>query len=423
MLVVLVVVVPLGSRRSGVLRLNQHDIEDCWIDAGALQASERLRAAWSAWRAGWRNLAAGATPLAAEFDDPRTVLSALVRSFPPYAIVYPTETYYYYAFELGPRHVSGNVRLLDADRGVIHIGYFDTATRDIRSAGFGADDGVIVTVLDDRVYRVVVDEAEVVFRLADRALHVPDAPRLRESEVAVTGVLDESGVPFVLVYDEVFESFSFLVNDDIAPVEKLRPVSDRHPQLLLGDRTGFVYYRDDDFDRTLLVGVDTASVARNDAFDGPFDQVPPRLPLRDMLEAAYPYVHLRGGIDAHGNFVGLEGQRVAVSPYRKYIDLAELTAFFDVCRREALVHADLWMRLTYETKRDHHTQVMAARAHPSIGDEAPLYVRQGWPANHGARMSVQWNANHVARLSSQWPANHLTAASVESSSRALTSGR
>jgi hypothetical protein len=55
----------------------------------------------------------------------------------------------------------------------------------------------------------------------------------------------------------------------------------------------------------------------------PPSQVPPRLDIKKILEAAYPYVKARGGIGQHGNFAEISGNRVAISPYVQYQNLNE----------------------------------------------------------------------------------------------------
>src|SRR5262249_330797 len=155
---------------------------------------------------------------------------------------------------------------------------------------------------------------EVEFVLARRALGCGGAPELRKHETCVTGVLDESGIPLKLVYDTVHRSFSFVLNDSVPRIDALVPVEGTGGRYLLDRRAEFVFYADSRAQRTLLVAVSSRNVYDNNYFDGPFDQVPPRLALRAKLEAAYPYLRL-DPIDEHGNFTRREGQRVAISPY------------------------------------------------------------------------------------------------------------
>ncbi|MCK4343390.1 MAG: hypothetical protein KAY37_16885 [Phycisphaerae bacterium] len=406
-------VLPWAFARSDRIVLNQHHVEDCWNRSDAFSSSQRLRACWSAYRAGLANmLGRGKSTDDVDFDEPSSVLSYVLANIPPYAIVYPTETYYYYQFQLGDRLVSGNVRLLDADRGKLHIGYFDTRQRrEIRAATFTVEDGVEIQQLSDHKFRVRHEGRDVTFVLARQALRPADSLKLLEYEEAVTGILDESGYALTLVYNDIARAFYYVLNEDLPVTDTLVPVTGTDGRYLVGENSRFVFYQDSDYQRKLLVGVSSENVYANNYYDGPFDQVPPRLALKDKLEAAYPYVRMRGGIDEHGNFVALEHQRVAISPYQKYTELERLVEELEQEAAQALVKADLWLRLTYEFKRTFHRRFQAlARSGAGSGAAAHagscLPIRQGWPANHWADNSYQWHEDHRQQNSSMWPANH-----------------
>lgn len=401
----LVLFVPPGLSRSDRIRLNQHFVEDVRRETGAQDLEESARAWWSAWRGGVKNLfQSPPEPDAVDFEDPRSVLTYVLDCAPPYAIVYPTETYYYYRFHVGHREVSGNLRLLDADRGEIHVGYFDADDGSKMKWGtFDADDGLTVDPAGDGDWLVRLDGREVRFHLARRALEEIDGLRLLDYEQVVSGILDESAVPLVLLYNEVTSAFYYVLNEQLGASEELAEVETEAGHYFVGKRTRFVYHADEEFDRKLLVGVAARSVSSNDYYDGPFDQVPPRLQIRERLEASYPYVTHRGGIDEHGNFVDLDHQRVAISPYTQYGTVEELLQRTDRIVEKALVKADLWSDLTHESKRDFHERIAAAG--PTGGPHA-VFLSAGWPANHHAKQSLAWNGDHEAALSSTWPPDH-----------------
>lgn len=376
------------------------------------------------------------------FDDPRSVFSYVLSRFPDNAVVYPTETYYYYRFNLGPRVVAGNVRLLDAADGKIHIGYFD-ANEPYASAAatFTSADGVEVKTVGPNQYAVTADGRTVTFRLFGADADRPRNLRLLPDERCISGILDESGIRFFLMYDASVQAFWFVLNPDLEQADRFVPVSPDHPEFRVGQRTRFVVYHDQQFDRDLLVGVLVESVRRNDYYDGPFDQVPPRLGIRKELEAAYPYVQWRGGIDDHGNFMGQDSSRVAISPYEQYNTVGELVT--RLSSRLAVVPgpattAHKWLRLTYESKRDFHRRLIAAGepmtkevvnpfdspATPLVGPvptlkpleewvprDHEIWVSQGWPADHMRAQSQEWPANHEQIQSKAWPANHRAAVS------------
>lgn len=228
---------------------------------------------------------------------------------------------------LGARLVSGNLRLLDADAGVIRYGYFDAHDpAAFHQGAIGPGQGLRLRRDGVDSWSATFGGRTVRFVLPSRALERSDAVALRENERFVTGVLDESGVAFQLIYNTARHCFYYCINPSMPPADRFVSVGG-DPRFLVGQETRFVVYRDLIARRDTLVGVLVDNVRRNNCFDGPFDQVPPRLPLREMLEQAYPYVTYRGGIDEHGNFNRIEGERVAISCYQAYERLAELIPF------------------------------------------------------------------------------------------------
>ena len=265
-----------------------------------------------------------------------------------------------------------------------------------------AEHEVRIERLDEGRYRVRHAGREVEFVLARRALACAGPPALLKHETCITGVLDESGVPLKMVYDSVHRSFSFVVNGAIAPIDALVSIEGTHGRYVLDRRTDFVFYADTRARRTLLVGVASRNVYENNYFDGPFDQVPPRLQLKDRLEAAYPYLRM-DPIDAHGNFTHKEGQRVAISPYLDYASLDDAVAELSRREKRAVLPSQKWAALTYESKKDFHRTLAARETGPDADHR--VYVSQGWPANHALARSQAWPASHERSRSSGWPAN------------------
>ena len=129
--------------------------------------------------------------------------------------------------------------------------------------------------------------------------------------------------------------------------------------------------------------------------------MPPRLELKEKLTAAYPYTVYRGGIDAHGNFVNLKEERVAISPYVQYTDINSLLSYLKRCETHT-PRGDLWSCLAYEWKKDFHKTLESV---PSKGVHY-LPISQGWPANHEGNLSNKWPKDHIKNLSHDWPADH-----------------
>jgi len=354
---------------------------------------------------------------ALRFDDPVAVLRHVLTNAPTRPVVYPTEGYYYYTFHLGPTLVSGNIRFSDTfDKGTIGVGYFDALDpRRMIAAEFGAPEhhpGVRVElVARDRVRVGIGGGPSRVFQVV-RSRDLPPYPGgLWEGEEFVASIIDESGVPLALMYHEPSASFYYLLHPELPSTDRLVPVdtATTRGRLLVAQRSRFVFYEPPARDRLVLVGVRRRSVLENDWFDGPFDQVPPRLDLKDRLEASYPYVKLRGGIDAHGRFNRLDAQRVAISPYRVYdtlgelgVELAALTHEHDTAREAVLLMVREW-------KRD----FVPPTSSGSLASPPALPQRQGWPANHWGFASGMWPDDHGRATSRAWPANHAVSASHE----------
>jgi hypothetical protein len=338
---------------------------------------------------------------AASFDDPRSMLRAVLAASPARAVVYPTERYYYYRMPLGPRLVSGNIRFAEVEQGVISIGYFDSQhpvdmkTREFRNG----EDGVRLE-FDGQTHEVLLSFEGIsrVFVLDQEAFEPPDFPLL-PGERYVSGVRDESGYYFHLLYWPPDRSFYYVLNTSKPCPESWSRGESSTVETWWGDWSRFCFLRDPRTGRFILVGVHQREIRENSWYDGPFDQVPPNLPIREILEEAYPYVIDAGGIDEHGNFLKMAGQRVAISPYQEYVSGPDLERFVANAVRDTDTPL-AWTRATYEHKRD-----WRAPAEYPIGAHTQP-VSSAWPANHWGANSGSWGNRHEAATSATWPANH-----------------
>lgn len=336
-----------------------------------------------------------------QFESPRSVLAYLLAAAPVRAVVYPSERYYYFRFPLGPRLVSGNVRFADVEEGRISVGYFDASNgADLRTAEFrhGVDGVQLSFDPSCGEVRLALDGVTRTFVLDASALSPPSFPLLA-GEVHVSGIRDESGYFLHLIYWPPERSFYYVLNPDKPRPERWHRGDASSVELWWGEESRFCFLRDRATARLILVGVSQREIRENTWFDGPFDQVPPRLPIRAMLEEAYPYVLDAGGLDAHGNFLTQPGQRVAISPYQEYVSGPELESFVAAAvKNDATPRA--WIGATYEYKRDWRAPV----AYESGGHA--VFRSAAWPANHWGAASAAWGEGHTKESSARWPANH-----------------
>jgi hypothetical protein len=334
------------------------------------------------------------------FEDARAVLGYVLTWAPSPASVYPTEQYYYYKFPLGPRRVSGNIRFVNADRGAISVGYFDDSNpRDMITREFrDSEDGVSVR-LDSVRHEVCLSLDGIcrVFRLDQDAFGPPPYPLLPGEQV-VSGIRDESGYYFHLIYWRPGRSFYYVLNPAKPRPERWTLAACGEVEAWFGDESRFCFLHDRSTGRFILVGVQRREIERNTWYDGPFDQVPPRLSIRAILEEAYPYVKDAGGLDEHGNFLAQPGQRVAISPYQAYQSGAALTE--DLGRLVGPPGTPLfWTGITYESKRDWRPALPQTGGHRTA-------VSSAWPPNHWGDSSRSWGPEHRADLSVSWPPAH-----------------
>ena len=361
----------------------------------------------SAYSLGWQRLSGNVPVNTVDYKKPADFFDYLFKRFPSYAVVYPTETYYYYTAPMADGTViSGNMRLLDAQDGILHIGYFDKNDPHNEgssgwAADFGPEDGVSIKAISEFVFDVTYQGRTIRFSLSDFLHESPKELQLLAEEEFVSQIQDESGMRFFLLYNNKTASFYYLLNEENGVNETVNEFVDHY---LLGSRTNYVYYYDRNYNRKILVGLSKQSIYNNDYYDGPFDQVPPRLPIKEKLEAAYPYVKYRGGIDAHGNFVEQEGSRVAISPYFDYENLSQLKNYLDRCTEDK-GKSVFWSCLTYETKKDFH-KTLEAGDYPSSDSAHAIYVSQGWPANHSGEQSLTWPEDHIRSASLGWIKDH-----------------
>lgn len=265
---------------------------------------------------------------------------------PGYSVAYPTEGFYYFQMTLGDRQVTGNLRLADLDSGKLTFAYFDARTLETSWTVVDETHGLSVKKHSDHLYTVGYGGRNVRFKLTDVAEKPPRRIRLLDEEAFVGQVYDESGVRFFLLFNDATDSFYYVLNDERGPTERLRPAG---THFLIGERTGFVYYDDPEFNRRVLVGLDYGEVATNTFLDGPPDQVPFRVNVRERLYRAYPGYALGTGVDPTG-VTTRDGEwaRVAIAPLHRYVSVPDLVDYLAAIVEATEPGSIRWSALTKE---------------------------------------------------------------------------
>ena len=273
--------------------------------------------------------------------DPLAVFAFVLNSLPDSVKVYPTENYFYFTFTHNGSPYAGNIRLdaSDRDQGKVQFGYYEQTSgwRDDTPGEFrvlDAKDGVNLEKLERFRYRLTYKDKSVLFELNDLSQVKPPAGALAPSEKFIGPVFDDSGIRFFLVYNGTINDFLYIL-DETVKVSGDFAVEPRNDRILLGKRTGFVFYRDHRLDRKILIGVYEENVRVNNYLDGPFDQLPDNFIEGETLREAILKIQpdLKGKIDRFGG--SPDGEvRYMIAPYLLYKEIGE----FDTANRCAERH-------------------------------------------------------------------------------------
>lgn len=287
-----------------------------------------------------------------EYSDPDRMFHYVFSWLPSHARAYPTEGYYYFSFPHPAKGlVCGSLRLADLDRGMLTFSYFrmldDDGDQEVHIHRVG---DITVKKHGDYRYDVTHGARNVSFDLLDTSFleRLPDSVTLLPDEEFVTRMFDESGLRFVVLFNRATQSFYYVLDQEDGVADALVEVGNEGFER--GERTGFVFYCDRDLNRRLLVGVSFRSVKRNDFLDGPGDQVPFRLRVRDRLNLAYPSTLLGHGLDVHGVMLGRKHwSRFLISAYHQYADLDGMLEYTAPALEAGYQDkSDLWTALTKE---------------------------------------------------------------------------
>jgi hypothetical protein len=180
-------------------------------------------------------------------------------------------------------------------------------------------------------------------------------------------IFDESGIRFLLVYNQRLKAFHYLLDETITPNESFVP-SPSTDRILIGKRTGFAFYRDHKLDRKILIGVFEGNSRVNNYYDGPFDQLPDNFiqgeSLRNAILDVAPY--LKGRIDRYGS--SFDGEtRYMIAPYVHYAMEDDLLMFHH-CAESKEVPADQYpLCFVYDESAEESGEGTAPQAESAPG--------------------------------------------------------
>jgi hypothetical protein len=258
--------------------------------------------------------------------DPMAVFAFVLDSLPDRVKVYPSENYYYFRFLHNGTRYAGSIRLdaIGRDQGKVEFGYYPDLTEwkdEIKGDTYvvlDASRGVTVELVERLVYRLSYRGKSVVFALNDLSQVKPPPSALGPDEKFLGPIFDESAIRFFLVYNSKLKIFHFILDETVKLADTL-VASERADRMLIGQRTGFAFYRDHRLDRKILVGAYESNSRLNNYFDGPFDQLSENFiegeELRQAMLDADPSV--KGQIDRLGHYANDEG-RYLIHPYMLY---------------------------------------------------------------------------------------------------------
>ncbi len=300
----------------------------------------------SAYGSGWSILKGEPRAEPPALEDPEGVFAYVFSWLPPRAVVYPTEGFYYFSTTLENERVMGNVRVAELEQGKLTMAFFTVPDKKrVWRFEIGPEDQLRTERVSELEFDVTYRDKTVRFVLPKTANEGPTRFALLPEEEFVGQIHDESGLRLFLLFNSTTKSFYEVLDEERGVADKLESFGDH---LLVGRRTGFVFYEDEESDRKLLVGVPLKHVERNDYFDGPGDQVPFNIYLRDKLYVAYPSTLLGAGIDDYGVYLDeTQWMRIAISPYLRYASVAELQERVTNCLFEGS-KGSFWTALTKE---------------------------------------------------------------------------
>jgi hypothetical protein len=276
-------------------------------------------------------------------DDTRAMFSWVFSQMPDRVKVWPTESYWYFSFIHRGVKFAGNIRLdaKDRDAGKVHFAYFEDLAewREEPQMSYLLLDekqGVKLEKVEPFLYRMTVDGRSVMFEINDMKGVKPPPEAVLPEETYIGPVFDDSAVRFFLVWNPKAKVFHYILDETGPPLEEFLGTRE-NGRTLIGKRSGFAYYIDRRTDRKILIGVFEGNSRVNNAYDGPFDQLPDAFiegdTLRDAIIAFDP--KMKGKIDRYGGLADGSG-RFLIAPYAYYRDAEDLVPFHECATDPAI---------------------------------------------------------------------------------------
>lgn len=281
-------------------------------------------------------LSANAARFVKNINDVDMVFYEVLKRLPKDVFLHTTENYSYFTFVDGGVEYQGNIRIEEtAEINQLNFAY------SVRPAPWISEPTVYYKLFkNDRAFQIsklAPDSFGIKFLGLSRVFHQANVAAVRppdrmvkQGETFLGECLDESGLRFFLLYDEVANTALYVLNESPPVPDKLEPAKDEAGAdmkgLEVGLRSGFVFVRDRETSRRRLVGIHAGNADRNNYFDGPFDQLPDSyegpMSIRDMFTRIDP--KLAGQMDKKGNFLNDSGSRAVVNPYLSYNSVSDL---------------------------------------------------------------------------------------------------
>lgn len=343
------VVTPLAVHSFFVpVQFNQFLIQKLELHYGVISPQNFFGMIESSYSSGLNYLSGTGMLKEPDYENTQEVFSYVYSWIPPKAVVYPTERFYYFNTKIGGQNVSGNIRVADIDNGKITLAYFKVGEieKSTKYDDITIEDGLMINKFSNYLYEVSFNGKKVQFKIPTTDVSPPQKLKLLPQEEFVGHIHDESGIKFFFIFNNATESFYNILDEENGFADSLEQIDIDH---FVGKRTGFVFYHDKDYNRKILIGVHIENIAENNYLDGPGDQVPIIIDIREKLHKAYPNTMLGDGIDEHGVYLNKpQWVRIAVTPFIRYSFFSDVIKRTSSCIQLKENKSEFWTCLTKE---------------------------------------------------------------------------